>query len=286
MSDSDQSVLIAHLGPKGTFSDFAAATYAHSLGKSQASKLQAYPTIAQAIKATAQQKTDFCVVPVENSIGGGVTFTLDTLWEIDDLHIQQAFTLPVQHALISKANSLGEIDTIHSHPQAIAQCSEWLEANLPNVNLVSTTSTTESLPLVKENSSVGAIASSWGARLYDLPILAHPINDYADNYTRFWVLGHKPTTSGQYTSLAFGLLSNEPGALLKPLQLFSALNINMSRIESRPTKRLLGDYIFFVDIEASAENPTTQTALELLKMHTAKLKLFGSYDLTAIEQVL
>jgi prephenate dehydratase len=285
MSDSNQSVSIAHLGPRGTFSDFAATTYANSLG-TQASELKAYPTIAQAIKATAQQQTDFCVVPVENSIGGGVTFTLDTLWEIESLHIQQAFTLPVQHALISKANSISDIKTIYSHPQALSQCSEWLETHLPTVNLVNTTSTTEALPLVKENSSVGAISSSWGASLYDLPILAHPINDYADNYTRFWVLGHEQAASGQYTSLAFSLLSNEPGALLKPLQLFSALNINMSRIESRPTKRLLGDYIFFVDIEASAENPTTQTALELLKMHTAKLKLFGSYNLTAIEQVL
>jgi prephenate dehydratase len=278
-------VSIAHLGPKGTFSEFAAATYANSLA-SQPTELRPYPTIAQAINATAQRKTDFCVVPVENSIGGGVTFTLDTLWEIDSLHIQQAFTLPVQHALISRADNLRGINTVYSHPQALSQCREWLEVNLPGVNLVSTSSTAEPLPRLQKDANVGAIASIWGANLYDLPILAHPINDYADNYTRFWVLGHEHTLSGQYTSLAFSLLSNEPGALLKPLQLFSALNINMSRIESRPTKRLLGDYIFFVDIEASAENPTTQTALELLKMHTAKLKLFGSYNLTAIEEVL
>jgi prephenate dehydratase len=284
MSVSIASVSIAHLGPTGTFSEFAAATYANSLDV--VSELKAYPTITQAINAAAQGKTDFCVVPVENSIGGGVTFTLDTLWEIDTLQVQQAFTLPVQHALISKALSLSNIQTVYSHPQALSQCREWLEANLPGVNLVSTSSTAEPLPRVKENAVAGAIASTWGANLYDLPILAHPINDYADNYTRFWVLGHEPATSGQYTSLAFSLLSNEPGALLKPLQLFSALNINMSRIESRPTKRLLGDYIFFVDIEASAENSTTKTALELLKMHTAKLKLFGSYDLTAIEQIL
>lgn len=278
-------VSIAHLGPQGTFSELAAATYADSLG-SQASELKAYSTIPQAIKATAQHHTDFCVVPVENSIGGGVTFTLDTLWESETLHIQQAFTLPVQHALISKANSFGNIKTVYSHPQALSQCQGWLETNLPGVNLVSTSSTTEPLPHLKENASAGAIASSWGAKIYDLPIMAHPINDYADNYTRFWVLGQAPSTQGQFTSLAFSLLSNEPGALLKPLQLFSALNINMSRIESRPTKRLLGDYIFFVDIEASAADRTTQTALELLEMHTAKLKLFGSYNLMTIEKVL
>lgn len=278
-------VSIAHLGPKGTFSEFAAATYAASLGD-QATELKAYPTIAQAINATAQKKTDFCVVPVENSIGGGVTFTLDTLWEIETLQIQQAFTLPVQHALISRAKRLDDIKTVYSHPQALSQCREWLEANLPGVNLVGASSTAEPLPHVKENLAAGAIASSWGAKIYDLPIMAHPINDYADNYTRFWALGQELAKQGQYTSLAFSLLSNEPGALLKPLQLFSALNINMSRIESRPTKRLLGDYIFFVDIEASAEDKTTQTALELLKMHTAKLKIFGSYNLTTIERVL
>lgn len=278
-------VSIAHLGPKGTFAEFAAATYADSLG-TEITELKAYPTIAQSLQATARKDTDFCVVPIENSIGGGVTFTLDTLWEIETLQIQRAFTLPVQHALISKAQNLSDIETVYSHPQALSQCHDWLETHLPNVNLVRTGSTAEPLPYVKENATAGAISSSWGAKIYDLPILAHPINDYADNYTRFWVLGHPQATCGQYTSLAFKLLNNEPGALLKPLQLFSALDINMSRIESRPTKRLLGDYIFFVDIEASADHSTTQTALELLKMHTAKLKIFGSYDLTAIERVL
>jgi prephenate dehydratase len=279
------TVSIAHLGPQGTFSEFAAATYAKSLSD-QATKLKAYSTISQAINAVAQNQVDICVVPIENSIGGGVTFTLDTLWEIDTLHIQQAFTLPVQHALISKANSLSEIKTVYSHPQALSQCRQWLEDNIPNANLVSASSTAEPLPQLQTQIEAGAIASKWGAKLYNLPVLAHPINDYADNYTRFWVLGHERSVSGHYTSLAFSLRSNEPGALLKPLQLFSALNLNMSRIESRPTKRLLGEYIFFVDIEASAADKTTQTALEVLKLHTAQLKLFGSYDLTLIEETL
>jgi prephenate dehydratase len=279
------TISIAHLGPQGTFSEFAAATYAESLG-GQTTELKAYSTISQAINAVAQNKVDICVVPIENSIGGGVTFTLDTLWEIETLHIQQAFTLPVQHALISKASSLSDIKTVYSHPQALSQCRQWLEGHLPQANLISASSTAEPLPHLQTQLEAGAIASRWGAKLYDLPVLAHPINDYADNYTRFWVLGHERSISGHYTSLAFSLRSNEPGALLKPLQLFSALNLNMSRIESRPTKRLLGEYIFFVDIEASAADKTTQTALEVLKIHTAKLKLFGSYDLTPIEETL
>ncbi|NJM97635.1 MAG: prephenate dehydratase [Phormidesmis sp. RL_2_1] len=284
------TISIAHLGPKGTFSEFAAATYAEAFD-TQPTVLQAYPTIAQAIYSTAKNQSDFCVVPIENSIGGGVTFTLDALWEVETLQIQQAFTLPVQHALISRADSLNDIQKVYSHPQALSQCRQWLENNLPGVDLVRASSTAEPLPHIQENVTAGAIASSWGAKIYDLPILAYPINDFADNYTRFWVLGQKPSTatapqeSKQYTSLAFSLGSNEPGALLKPLQLFSVLNINMSRIESRPTKRLLGDYIFFVDVEASAEEQPLKTALELLKTHTDTLKIFGSYSLTEIKQV-
>ena len=278
-------VSIAHLGPKGTFSDFAAATYADSL-QDLMTQLEAYPTIAQAIRATEKGAADFCVVPVENSIGGGVMITLDTLWELETLQIQQAFTLPVQHALISRASSIEQVKTVYSHPQALAQCRNWLGKHLPEVKLIPTSSTSEPLPIVKEDVSAGAIASSWGARLYDLPILAHPINDYADNHTRFWVLGRQPATAGNYTSMAFSLPTNEPGALLKPLQLFSALNINMSRIESRPTKRLLGEYAFFIDVEANASSPIMKTALELLAMHTGTLKYLGSYDLTEIKEVL
>lgn len=276
------TISIAYLGPKGTFSEFSAAAYADSLGE-QPSKMAAYPTIAQAINATEQGKTDCCVVPIENSIGGGVTLTLDTLWNIETLHIQQAFTLPVQHALISSAAQLSDIKTVYSHPQALSQCREWLANNLSHAQLVPASSTAEPLPKLKENQNTAAIASKWGAKIYDIPVLAHPINDFADNYTRFWVLSKQHTHKGQHTSLAFKLLSNEPGALLKPLQLFSALNLNMSRIESRPTKQLLGDYIFFVDVEASASDPIMQTALKLLKLHTATYKNFGSYDLTTLK---
>lgn len=276
-------ISIAHLGPAGTFSELAAAAFSNNF-EPDTTSLKAYSTIAQAIYATVEGETQFCVVPVENSIGGGVTITLDTLWEVEDIHVQQSFTLPVEHALISKANSISDIQTVYSHPQALAQCREWLAKHLPKVNLVRASSTAEPLPKLKDEPSVGAIASPWGAKIYNLPVLAHPINDYADNYTRFWILGRQLSTGGQFTSLAFSLVSNEPGALLKPLQLFSALNINMSRIESRPTKRSLGDYIFFVDVEADANTPTMKTALEVLKLHTAQLKVFGSYNLTRIEQ--
>lgn len=279
------TVSIAYLGPEGTFSEFAATTYAKQLSSDEA-ELKAYPTITQAISATAQKEVNYCVVPVENSIGGGVTFTLDTLWEVDTLQIQQAFTLPIQHALISTAPDIRQVQTVYSHSQALSQCRDWLGKHLPNAKLVAVSSTTEPLPRLKKEKTAAAIASQWGAQLYKLPILAHPINDYADNYTRFWALGQEGRKEGSFTSLAFSLKSNEPGALLKPLQLFSALNLNMSRIESRPTKRLLGEYIFFVDVESGAQAETMSTALEVLKLHTATLKIFGSYDLVPIDNLL
>lgn len=286
------TIAIAHLGPKGTFSEFAATAYAQSLTSELADSsnplateeitLKPYPTIAQAIYATAQNDTQYCVVPIENSIGGGVTLTLDTLWAVEDLKIQQAYTLPIQHALVSPADSPQAIKTIYSHPQALAQCHDWLQENLPDASLVRTNSTAEPFIRLKDDPEGGAIGSKWGAKIYELPVLAHPINDYADNYTRFWVLGKKPAVGGAYTSMAFSLPTNEPGALLKPLQLFSALNINMSRIESRPTKRLLGEYIFFVDVEAGDNPQTMRTALEVLSLHTAVLKIFGSYGLAQL----
>lgn len=286
------TIAIAHLGPKGTFSEFAATAYAQSLTSELANgsnppateeiTLKPYPTIAQAIYATAQNDTQYCVVPIENSIGGGVTLTLDTLWAVEDLKIQQAYTLPIQHALVSPASNPQAIKTIYSHPQALAQCHDWLQENLPDASLVRTNSTAEPFIRLKDDPEGGAIGSKWGAKIYGLPVLAHPINDYADNYTRFWVLGKKPAVGGAHTSMAFSLPTNEPGALLKPLQLFSALNINMSRIESRPTKRLLGEYIFFVDVEAGDNPQTMRTALEVLSMHTAILKIFGSYGLAQL----
>jgi prephenate dehydratase len=276
---------IAHLGPQGTYSELAATLYAQwrNLPPAQA-QLKAYTTITQAIQATAQGETDISVVPVENSIGGSVTTTLDTLWEQDHLQIQQALVLPIQHALLSYAPQLSTIDTVYSHPQALAQCQRWLEKHLPHAQVIPANSTTEALTLLGDQPTVGAISSLWAAKLYQLPIVAHPINDYDENCTRFWVLSRHPAQRGHHTSLAFSLPTNTPGALLKPLQLFAIQNINMSRIESRPTQRSLGDYRFFIDLETSLDDPDTQAALHLLKNCTVDLKLFGSYDFIPVDQ--
>ena len=205
--------------------------------------------------------------------------TLDAFWQLQGLQIQQALILPICHVFISLATDLSTIETIYSHPQALAQCQQWLEKNLPNIQLIPTNSTTEALQYLSQEPTAGAISSQRAAKLYNLPILAHSISDYSENCTRFWAVSLQPSPGGDQTSLGFSVPANVPGALVKPLEVFAKRQINLSRIESRPTKRALGDYLFFIDIEANALEPSIQSAFNELKSYTNTLKIFGSYDI-------
>lgn len=278
------TVSIAYLGPAGTYAEAAALACADHLQTSagKSCQLHAYASIAQTLMAVAQGQTELAVVPVENSTEGSVTVTSDTLWQLDTLQIQQALVLSISHALLSRATSLEAIRTVYSHPQALAQCQGWLEQYLNEVQLVPTRSTTEALQHLAEDKTVGAIASQRAAQLYNLPVLAHPVNDNPDNCTRFWVLGLETSFRGSHTSLAFSCTSNTPGALVKPLQILAERGINLSRIESRPTKRSLGEYLFFMDIEADLNHKDAQSALAELKQCTETLKIFGSYSILTV----
>ena len=241
-----------------------------------------YPTIPQAINAAEHGNVDIAIVPVENSIQGGVTMTLDSLWQSESLQIQQAIVLPIAHSLITRAPTLAAIKIVYSHPQGLAQCQQWLDRHLPTVQQIATDSTTDGLHIIAEDSSLAAIASQRAAELYNLPILKYPINDQPDNCTRFLVLGRTaPTTKGTHSSLAFSLKRNIPGALVKSLLVFADRQINLSRIESRPTKRSLGEYIFFIDIEAPIEDPQLSEALSKLQEVTENLKILGSYAIAS-----
>ena len=273
------TVSIAHLGPRGTYSEQAALAYQswYQRHTHNESILKSYPSILQAILAATDADIDLAIVPVENSIEGSVAVTLDTLWQLETLQIQQALVLPIRHTLITHAETLEQIGSIYSHPQALGQCQQWISQHCPNVTLIPTRSTTESLEHLEASSTAAAIASEWAASLYQMPILAHHINDRPDNCTKFWILAQQASSQGSHTSLAFSLPVNEPGALLRPLEIFAEANINLSRIESRPTKRSLGEYLFFLDLEASLDSSHTQQTLDQLRRCTEKLKLFGSY---------
>ncbi|MBG1267305.1 prephenate dehydratase [Nostoc sp. WHI] len=283
---------IAHLGPPGTYSEQAAVFYVNWLNKSTGVEaiLSPYLSISQSLQAVANGETHLAVVPVENSIEGSVTTTLDTLWHLDSLRIQLALVLPIAHMLISCASNLDSIKTVYSHPQALAQCQGWLGRFLPTVQIIPNNSTTEALQRLEQDTTTAAIASSRAAQLYNLPILASGINDYSENFTRFWVVSQgeadagyqKSKASASHTSLAFSMPANTPGALVKPLQIFAHLGINLSRIESRPTKRSLGEYLFFMDLEADASEAQMQSALAELTIHTEILKILGAYNILPI----
>lgn len=273
------AISVAYLGPRGTYSEQAALAYQAWL-RSQTqhdSILKPYPSIWQAIQAAADDAVTFAIAPIENSIEGTVAVTLDALWQLDTLRIQQALVLPIRHTLITHAPHLENIQTIYSHPQALGQCQQWIARHCSKVTLVPTRSTTESLAHLEESPAIAAIASEWAANLYQLPVLARNINDQPDNCTKFWLLSKQEAQQGDHTSIAFSLPINAPGALLRPLQIFADANINLSRIESRPTKRSLGEYLFFLDLEAVLAAESTKTTLKALEDCTETLKIFGSY---------
>ena len=276
---------IAYLGPAGTYSEAAALAYLNQQCEKFAGEcsLRPYGTIAQTLRAVADGEVSLAVVPVENSIEGSVAMTLDSIWQFDRLQIQQAFLLPIAHALLSRTGDRQAIKIVYSHPQALGQCQQWLEKSLPGVKLIATNSTTEAVKQLEKDEFGGAIASMRAAELYQVPVLAYPIGDRPDNCTRFWVVSLETSVSGTHTSLAFSLPKNMPGALVKPLQIFAERGINMSRIESRPTKRAIGEYLFFIDIEADAEDPLVHTALDELITCTETLKIFGRYPVVSIK---
>lgn len=280
MTTPTMTTSIAYLGPRGTYSEQAVLAYQAWLQQHQqlATSIEAHPSIFQAIQSVAQAEVALAIVPVENSIEGSVTVTLDALWQLDRLRIQQALVLPIRHTLLTHASETGIIETIYSHPQALGQCQQWIAQHCPNATLIPTRSTAEALKHLEASPTMAAIASAWAAQLYQVPTLATDINDRPDNCTKFWVLGQSECQEGTHTALAFSLPVNAPGALLRPLEILAEANINLSRIESRPTKRSLGEYLFFLDLEAGLSHPNTQTTLKALASCTETLKLFGSYD--------
>jgi len=267
----------------GTYSEEAAQSYAQ-WQQQQGCSLELVPltTIAGCLEALAMAELDLALVPSENSVEGSVNTTLDSLWRLDTLHIQHAFIRPIVHAFVAQTDCLPAIETVYSHPQALGQCQRWLQQMLPYARQCPVASTADGLRYVAEAANVGAIASVRAAQLHHLPIVATDIQDVPDNCTRFWVVSRQqgngwPSEADTHTSIAFSLKANQPGALLKVLQFFSDRHINLSRIESRPSKRALGDYLFFVDLEVNGQPAVVADCLQAVATVTDVLKVFGSY---------
>ncbi len=273
---------VAYLGPEGTYAEQAACSLA-KLEKIKDPQFIPCKGLHSVIEHVAKNICDAGVVPIENSVEGGVTASLDALWSYPDLFIRRALILPIRHCLLS-SGSLNQISEVLSHPQALAQCSGWINKNLPNALQLPTNSTAEAVRMICNSKFRAAIASKSAKRNQELKELAYPINDVAGNRTRFVLLQREEIKQpGDIASLAFSLHKNAPGALLEALSCIANLGLNMSRIESRPSKRELGEYVFFVDVELSDSKTSNYSKLKKkLEPFCENLVNFGVYQSSEI----
>lgn len=268
----EKPLAVAFLGPAGTFTQQAA--YRHFGHAIEVSPLPAIDEIFRAVESGACQ---YGVVPVENSTEGVVTHTLDSFLK-SSLVITGEVLLRIHHNLLTKASELAAIEEVFSHQQSLAQCREWLDRFLPGVCRTAVSSNAEAARLACRYARSGAIAGEVASEIYGLPILERNIEDEPDNTTRFLVIGRNVVgrTGDDKTSL---LLSthNHPGALYGVLEPFARYRISMSKIESRPSRRGLWDYVFFVDVEGHRQDPELSQALAELETSVTLMKILGSY---------
>lgn len=268
----EKSLSVAYLGPPGTFSESAAvAHFGH------AAELRDCASIDEVFREVEASASDYGLVPVENSSGGAVGRTLD-LTAQTPLKICGEVMLRVHHHVMSRAEALAEVKKIYSHAQSFAQCHEWLNRNLPGVPRIPVESNALAASMAANETGAAAIAGEAAAERYQLPILARNIEDEPENTTRFWVIGqHDAGRSGvDKTSVVMGA-ANRPGAMYELLEPLSKYGVSMSRLESRPSRAALWEYLFFVDIEGHREDDAVAAALSELAGKAAFLKILGSY---------
>ncbi|MEW6375575.1 MAG: prephenate dehydratase, partial [Thermodesulfobacteriota bacterium] len=251
---------VAYLGPP--------ATHTHSACIERfGSTILARPreSIQEVFEEVEKGEVDYGVVPIENSIEGSVNRTLDMLIE-SEVKICGEIMIRVSHDLLSKSGNPQEIEKIYSHPQALDQCRRWLRKDFPNISLSETISTAKAAQMASEDPKAAAIASSFAARLYGLKIIESQIEDYLNNYTRFFVLGRQfmEKTGRDKTSILFSI-PHAPGSLHRILKPFSEKGINLTKIESRPVKDKPWEYIFFLDFEGHATEVHIQETMTELE---------------------
>ncbi len=275
---------IAYLGPPGTFSEQAALDYAHG------AELAPFTSITSAALSVLNGEADEAVCPIENSLQGSVTDTLDALLHRDGLHIRQELTLDIVHNLMVKPGTvLAAVERVYSHPQALGQCRAYLEEHLPNAELAAALSTAAAVEQAMESETgAAAIAPSRAAELYGAQTIAWGIQDDDNNVTRFVVLAARdhPPTGADRTSIAMAFSQDRPGQLFGVLREFAERNINLAKIESRPTRLGLGKYYFLIDAEGHRDDPPLAQALEYVRREASLLKVFGSYPRMNVEPYL
>jgi len=267
----EKPLKIAYLGPEASYTHMACM-------KKFGSQMEYCPQ--DSIEAVFHQVTkgwsDYGVVPVENSTEGVINHTLDMFID-SDMKICSEIVLNISHCLLGHG-ALKQIKKVYSRDSALAQCRQWLASNCPNADLIAVSSTTKGVQMLHKNKYSAAIASELASQIYNVPIISKGIEDSSGNRTRFLVIGSTDTakTGNDKTSILFSI-KDKVGALYDALFPFYKNNINLTKIESRPSKRKAWDYVFFVDFEGYKDDPTVAKALKEVSDHCVYLKVLGSF---------
>jgi prephenate dehydratase len=276
---------IGFLGPAGTFTEEALrANVDKQTPEGRQREFLPFLSMGETIEAVSSGEVDCALVPIENSIEGSVSTTIDVLaHEIDNLQIVREIRLPISHCLIARPGvSVDQVTKIVSHPQANGQCRIWLRNNLPGRQIETASSTAASAERVSLSQEPwAAIGNRLAAETYGCLVLASGIEDHPDNETRFVFLARQRERQDLFepykTTVVCEIIKDQPGALLLILQEFAFRHINLTKIESRPSKRRLGDYVFIVDMEGKVDDPTIADALRCLCCKLPRLTVLGSY---------
>lgn len=259
-------------GPPGTFTEEAALTLD--------GELVAFNTIPEVFEAVKSRKVDKGVVPIENSIEGSVGVTLDLLSHDYDLKIKKEIIIPISHNLLINIDSeISDVSVVYSHSQALSQCRKFIESLGSGIETRSAPSTAAAAELIVGKKHAAAIGTRRAAKIHNLKIAAQDIQDYKNNLTRFVVISTDDhfKTGNDKTSIVFSIMEDKPGGLYEILGIFARRNINLTKIESRPSKEKLGRYIFFADFEGHQEEEEIRNILNMIKSKVGYIKIFGSY---------
>jgi prephenate dehydratase len=276
---------IAFLGPAGTFSEDALRA---AVGEAEIDARPA-PTVYEAIRAVAEGEAERALVPFENSIEGAVRSTLDTLaFDAPSVAIAGEHDHPITNSLIAREGvTLERIEVVLSHPQASAQCASFIREQLPRAQVLAAASTAEAVREVSVSPEPwAALGAASAAGIYGCVVLREGVEDTPDNVTRFvWIApaGTRPGGGGPWrTTLVFSELgADHPGALVEALTEFSSREVNLTRIESRPRRRGLGRYMFFIDLDGAEDEPAVAEAIEALRRKAESVRILGSYPVAA-----
>lgn len=267
----EEDLKIAYLGPEGTWTHQAAiGKFGHSV------KYLPQPSFADVFEQVERRRVNYGVVPIENSTEGAVTHTLD-LFADSPLKIYGQVLLPIENNLMAKCKR-EEITEIYSHPQIIAQCRAWLQKNFNEIQPIEKSSSAAAAEIAAKQPGAAILGSRLLAEMYGLDILEESVQDIANNTTRFLVISHDtcPPTGNDRTSIMFSV-RDEPGSLHRALEPFEKFSINMSKIESRPSKRRAWEYFFFVDLAGHCDDPELSDVIQQLSLNCSFVKVLGSY---------